>query len=608
MASEIKEKQLASGIKISITKRLPNPSSTVPDATANVQPSTQSKARQPKSFPLPKAPTKSQSSVNPSAVSVSEPVVAASSNTVAPNGAATPSTSTLAVPAARSLRPVVARTPVARPTNIGLAQKLESAETPLEKAALIRDVEMVQLQKRFPKGITDTERFTFSMAPSDPDFPFDLESIDLALNIPRTYPITPATLVVNSTIIPQHLIKAVSLGWNRKASVSTSMQDKNRLTLLQLVNWLDVNLERLLIGREEPAPKLIVVNHKSRQADVVDDGLTTTTDIDNVASQGTESSDSQSESSSDSQTEDGDGTGEQSTANEEGQITGTAHRGTQIRFILPTLTNIALLRTSTIQLLTTCHKCHIQIPITINSTQFNQDVWWTCNRCSSDVGCRLRPTYCFAGESNLGYIDLHDIGVSDVLTSTYIATCGTCDSTIVFKNQTRGGLVTHTCEQCHSKLTLGIDEVKFVKLQAAVLSKTSASSVLPQKKKKRVKDDVNLVVGEPLPKTGNCSHYKHSHRWFRFACCGRLYPCDLCHEEQNPDGHEMVFGSRMVCGYCSREQRVGNECVCGKSVTRIRGTGHWEGGQGTRDRTLMSRNESRKFAGLSKTTSRKSRK
>lgn len=39
----------------------------------------------------------------------------------------------------------------------------------------------------------------------------------------------------------------------------------------------------------------------------------------------------------------------------------------------------------------------------------------------------------------------------------------------------------------------------------------------------------------------------------RFPCCGKCYPCDKCHEEAE-DGHEMEQATRMICGFCSKEQ------------------------------------------------------
>lgn len=73
----------------------------------------------------------------------------------------------------------------------------------------------------------------------------------------------------------------------------------------------------------------------------------------------------------------------------------------------------------------------------------------------------------------------------------------------------------------------------------------------------------------------------------------------------------MKLATRMICGHCSREQRlVGSTtaCVhCGAEVVRSSGaSGYWEGGEGTRDQSRMSRNDPRKFRGLHKTSSKKS--
>lgn len=66
----------------------------------------------------------------------------------------------------------------------------------------------------------------------------------------------------------------------------------------------------------------------------------------------------------------------------------------------------------------------------------------------------------------------------------------------------------------------------------------------------------------------------------------------------------------MICGFCSKEQKYSKEkCVCGASLTNSsKGKMFWEGGKGTRDRSKMSKNDPKKYAGLSKTTPRVSRK
>lgn len=114
-----------------------------------------------------------------------------------------------------------------------------------------------------------------------------------------------------------------------------------------------------------------------------------------------------------------------------------------------------------------------------------------------------------------------------------------------------------------------------------------------------------LTPGQPLPERGTCKHYGKSCRWLRFPCCGRLYPCDTCHDAEADHPHE--WAKRMVCGLCSREQPFSKDpCShCGADVTGKGGGRFWEGGKGTRDRTKMAKGDSRKHAGAGKTHSKK---
>lgn len=48
------------------------------------------------------------------------------------------------------------------------------------------------------------------------------------------------------------------------------------------------------------------------------------------------------------------------------------------------------------------------------------------------------------------------------------------------------------------------------------------------------------------------SRWKICTHFFRFPCCGRTYPCDVCHDE-NQD-HPMELATRMICGFCAKEQ------------------------------------------------------
>lgn len=146
-----------------------------------------------------------------------------------------------------------------------------------------------------------------------------------------------------------------------------------------------------------------------------------------------------------------------------------------------------------------------------------------------------------------------------------------------------------------------------------------------------------ITSGTPLPDTGACRHYRHSHRWLRFPCCGKLHACDLCHEEASEDGHDAKWATRMVCGFCSREQAVASQCAhCGKRLATSAGTHvyvcamfvargcgeplvcmytaapsgrktrFWEGGQGCRNPALLDSRDRHKYRNSRhKTVSRK---
>ena len=72
--------------------------------------------------------------------------------------------------------------------------------------------------------------------------------------------------------------------------------------------------------------------------------------------------------------------------------------------------------------------------------------------------------------------------------------------------------------------------------------------------RKRIPKDPAIQEGKPLPNFGTCKHYKKSYRWLRFPCCGKCYPCDICHDSK--EDHEMKYANRMICGFCCKEQVI----------------------------------------------------
>lgn len=113
--------------------------------------------------------------------------------------------------------------------------------------------------------------------------------------------------------------------------------------------------------------------------------------------------------------------------------------------------------------------------------------------------------------------------------------------------------------------------------------------------------------GKSLSLKGSCIHFKNSHRWFRFPCCNRIYPCPVCHSLN--EEHDVKFALTCICGNCSYEQLQDNtkcdNCSSYLSDKFKPKSLFWEGGKGQEDKSKMSKNDNHKFTGINKTISRK---
>lgn len=283
-----------------------------------------------------------------------------------------------------------------------------------------------------------------------------------------------------------------------------------------------------------------------------------------------------------------------------------AAKGISLSFPNIELHGIELLILSTISLSLRCLRCKTQLEVlnikpsdassssttgsTISTLSTRNE---TCPKCSTPFTINYHPLPLHAHSVRAGTLDLTGCTVVDLLPSTFQPTCANCSTTFPTPPgmiSVRGDTPIQVCRSCHMKMSFKFPEAKFLRLAL------ETSSDLPLRKTKR--ENLGVTSGTPLALNGTCAHYAHSYRWFRFSCCGRVYPCDRCHDAAEP--HVNDRAERMLCGWCSREQRFRPEdCgFCGKSVVRRRkaaGSGFWEGGRGTRDKEKMSRKEKRKY-------------
>ncbi|PYH45086.1 uncharacterized protein BP01DRAFT_357007 [Aspergillus saccharolyticus JOP 1030-1] len=216
----------------------------------------------------------------------------------------------------------------------------------------------------------------------------------------------------------------------------------------------------------------------------------------------------------------------------------------------------------------------------------------TCKKCANTMSMGFRRQLMHPTATRAGYLDLDGCTVVDLLPSSFIPTCAECSTSFPTPGvvAVRGESATANCRQCHRKMVLKIPEVKFLKVGSAAFS--SRDRPPPRKKPKEV---LGIVAGQELPRRGRCSHYGKSYRWFRFSCCAKVFPCDKCHDAATD--HPNEHANRMICGFCSREQiyRPENCGICRAVLIGKAGSGFWEGGKGTRNKTLMSRKDPRKY-------------
>ena len=232
-----------------------------------------------------------------------------------------------------------------------------------------------------------------------------------------------------------------------------------------------------------------------------------------------------------------------------------------------------------------------------------------CAACAAPATAAAVPATAFDGCNRVACIIVQGSTTpADLLPSTLGAQCGACGAVFAARSATPGPRLGRDCPACHVACRFRFEGVAFEREEVAVRVKSGATAPAAP----TAPDAAPRAVprGAPLPSLGTCAHYAHSHRWFRFPCCGRLYPCDLCHEEAAD--HPVAWAHRHVCGHCGREQSIGPACTaCGKKLAgpaRGRtGSRHWEGGRGCRDRARLDPRDAAKWRGSkAKTQSRKS--
>ena len=375
---------------------------------------------------------------------------------------------------------------------------------------------------------------------------------------------------------------------------------KGNLMLLPLFQWIESHLEEMLHARLEEVTKRL----KDAKLQFLSPGsIVVTPTIETSDHESEASEESSSHSNEDEDVTVPDDVPWKHMVNMEPPVVGD----TTLILRQLHMKNIAFIRIDILALEIGCVSCNHKMQIFLDSTIHKPKIT-LCEKCQHAITVTRKHACAYKGQfiAALASIDGAQVLHCNDMLSTY-ATCMACLSeTTVPSPKATAFKTDFVCHTCHEHMHVGW-EVLIPRL-------VPANARPPQKKTSKkqrgpkVKAQGKFVKGQPLPDSGTCKHYKNSHRWIRFPCCGRAFPCDVCHDEQT--GHMSEWGKTMICGFCSREISCAtNPCPCGKYLFKAKSSQYWEGGKGCRDVKRLSRKDSHKYTNSkTKTVSRAAKK
>ncbi|KAL8850764.1 MAG: hypothetical protein Q9221_004332 [Calogaya cf. arnoldii] len=492
--------------------------------------------------------------------------------------------------------------------------KAEPQSTSVQRndAEARRQLEIRQLEARlgrlplFSKS-SDGILFTVPIIPRKPgDLPVPLQAVrSVKLLVPLLYPLHPCRIELPG--VNKEVATKTETGFNVRA------KDNRDLSLMAHINYFAQHMHTMAIEPEIPAQGPDQVSIPSdglalKEKEIIDKGVPEPeddrshikiiprppewamgseedTDSDNDFSDPYDSGDeSDDDGSKEGQEDPGSTTGDHSS--------GVVERGISLNFPALELHNIELLEVTSLSISIKCTRCKTSSDIANLRPSSPRDS--SCPKCAQPCSVSFRCEPMHMNSVRAGYLDLTGCTISDMLPSAFTPTCATCSTAVPAPGvvSVRGDATSIAiCRECHGRLSFKIPETKFT-----LVSNTSLHPrhLLPLRRKIR-KENLGIVAGQELPRRGRCRHYAKSYRWFRFSCCAKVYACDRCHDEK--ETHPNEHANRMICGYCSREQNYRPEdCgLCRATVVGKKGSGFWEGGKGTRDKSRMSRKDPRKY-------------
>ena len=145
-----------------------------------------------------------------------------------------------------------------------MPSRLVSKPIPKAQTEDPREFQLGQIRRRFsPKetrlssdnGGEDAAVLIFSMAPSDPDFPFDLDKLQCSLIVPATYPGPDAESKPKLKVTNKDMPRGFAI--NVERGFDGLVEERTDATLLALMSALDKNLEKFLSEKKVETVKFV---------------------------------------------------------------------------------------------------------------------------------------------------------------------------------------------------------------------------------------------------------------------------------------------------------------------------------------------------------------
>ncbi|KAL0482069.1 hypothetical protein AKO1_013253 [Acrasis kona] len=451
-----------------------------------------------------------------------------------------------------------------------------------DKKRAVRE-ELVNIKQKFKKfkNISTTFPFKFSVDYiPDQDLNVDFDGLKVHFSVPEDYPdVAPSV----------DEIEEVANGRSVPSSVKNYIKDQllqqikknhkeGNTTLLTLMNYLQKN-----------ANKLITHDPKCLQAYIVDnpDGSSKRRfSFINDTPEPESSSGEEDEESYEDESEEDDSALYSLRVKPPSLSTHAGPNDIGLLFEGVDLKGISVFECTELNLIVHCVRC--QNSVDVKNLTPTSDFILDCSVCTKPLEVHFYPhavmSVSIQPQNLFAQIECSGCSVFDTLpTCQFAVMCFDCSHVTNIGSVRVRALNDFECEKCHTGLSLVVTQIQktHIKILAENLDSEGLTphqrqQALAAKKNKAKKKTANSTIslGSTLPQHGTCKHYKHSQRWLRFPCCGKAYPCDICHEEACSEMTGEAWANRMICGHCSFEQPVSSSCkACNKSLTKRRAPG-----------------------------------